>query len=106
MPAPKGNKFAVGNKGGRPSKYHPEYAEQARKICRLGAVNAELADFFGVDVVTIHRWSRAHPEFSRALRIGKDEADEPVVGALFKRAVGFDYTAERFIRRGRADNRP
>jgi hypothetical protein len=71
MPAPKGNKFAVGNKGGRPSKYRPDYAEQAEQLCRGGAINEGLADFFGVDVVTIHRWSRAHPEFARALSKGK-----------------------------------
>jgi len=28
MPAPKGNKHAVGNDGGRPTKYRKEYAEQ------------------------------------------------------------------------------
>jgi hypothetical protein len=38
VPAPKGNKFAVGNKGGRPSKYRPEYAEQAEQLCRRGAM--------------------------------------------------------------------
>jgi hypothetical protein len=33
MPAPKGNQYAKGNKGGRPSKYKPDYAETAGKLC-------------------------------------------------------------------------
>lgn len=28
MPAPKGNKNAIGNKGGRPAEYNPEYCQQ------------------------------------------------------------------------------
>lgn len=31
---------------GRPTKYKPEYAEQASKLCALGATDAQLADFF------------------------------------------------------------
>lgn len=39
----------VGKKaGGRPSKYKPEYAGQAKKLCMLGQTDAEMASFFGV----------------------------------------------------------
>ena len=31
---------------GRPPKYKPEFAEQAEKLCALGATDADLADFF------------------------------------------------------------
>jgi len=31
---------------GRPSSYRPEFVTQAEKLCRLGATDAELADFF------------------------------------------------------------
>jgi hypothetical protein len=92
VPAPKGNKFAVGNKGGRPSKYRPEYDEQAEKLCRRGA-NEELAEFFGVDTVTIHRWGRSHPNFARALWRGKTIADAEVAQALYESAVGYDSKA-------------
>lgn len=34
---------------GRPTKYRPEFAEQARKLCLLGATDKELADFFEND---------------------------------------------------------
>lgn len=34
---------------GRPSLFRPEYVEQARKLCLLGATDRELADFFGAN---------------------------------------------------------
>ena len=39
--------------GGRPSSYKPEYAKMARHLCKLGATDADLAEAFGVSVVTI-----------------------------------------------------
>lgn len=33
----------------RPTKYKAEYAEQALKLCRLGATDVELANFFAHD---------------------------------------------------------
>ena len=32
------------NKGGRPTKYKEEYAEQAYKLCLLGATDKELSE--------------------------------------------------------------
>lgn len=52
------------NKGGRPTKYKPEYAEQARKYCLLGATDAELAESFDVAEATINNWKLAHPKFT------------------------------------------
>ena len=48
---------------GRPSKYKSEYAEQARKLCLLGATDTDMADFFDVDEATINRWKLDFPEF-------------------------------------------
>ena len=30
---------------GRPSKFKPEFIEQAEKLCKLGATDLEMADF-------------------------------------------------------------
>jgi hypothetical protein len=78
---------------GRPSDYRPEYADQARKLCKLGAIDEELADFFEVTVRTIHRWKSKHKEFGKAVRVGKGRADERVKMALYRRAVGY-FTKE------------
>lgn len=76
---------------GRPTEYKPEFADQAEKLCRLGATDPEIADFFEVDRTTIWRWSQRHEEFCNALRAGKDYADERVVRSLYQRAVGYHY---------------
>ncbi|UEP32323.1 terminase [Burkholderia sp. B21-007] len=76
---------------GRPSKYKPEYADQARKLCLLGATDKELADFFEVVEDTINEWKRTHPEFSVSIKKGKDQADAEVADRLYQRALGFEH---------------
>ncbi|MBY8826373.1 helix-turn-helix domain-containing protein [Sphingomonas colocasiae] len=82
---------------GRPTLYRAEMAEQARKLCELGATDFELADFFDVDVRTIHRWKHSQPEFAAALRVGKDIADDRVERAYYNRAIGYSYVAEKIF---------
>ena len=74
---------------GRPSKYKEEYAEQAKKLCLLGATNEKLADFFEVNVSTIYEWQNTHSEFSDALKEGKVLADAEIAYSLFHRAKGY-----------------
>ena len=76
---------------GRPTSYKPEYAAQAKKLTMLGATDPELADFFEVAVSTVSRWKIMHPEFSEALKLGKDQADERVVSSLYHRATGYSH---------------
>ena len=80
---------------GRPSSYDPAYAQQASKLCALGATDYELADFFGVDTRTIYRWKNVHDDFCQAVTCGKERADERVERALFNRAVGYTFESEK-----------
>lgn len=80
---------------GRPSEYRDEYAEQARKLCLLGATDADLADFFAVSDRTIYRWQIKHSEFCQALKAGKVEADERVERSLYHKAVGYTFDSEK-----------
>jgi hypothetical protein len=75
----------------RPTKYKAEYAGQAAKLCLLGATDAQLADFFEVSVSTINLWKVQHPEFSEAIKVPKDMADERVEQSLFRRAMGYEH---------------
>ncbi|MHC2315161.1 hypothetical protein ACVIHC_002207 [Bradyrhizobium diazoefficiens] len=81
----------IARKGGRPSDYLPEFADQAAKLCRLGATDAEIADFFEKDERTINRWKVDHPEFCQALKDGKLVSDMEVADRLHQRALGFEY---------------
>jgi hypothetical protein len=76
---------------GRPSDYKPEFADQAAKLCRLGATDVEIADFFEKDERTINRWKIDHPEFCQALKAGKISSDMEVADRLHQRAMGFEY---------------
>lgn len=76
---------------GRPTKYKEEYDEQAEKLCKLGATDAELADFFEVAESTLNLWKLEHTSFSEALKRGKKIADAEVAEKLFKRATGYSH---------------
>lgn len=75
--------------GGRPTKYKEEYAEQARKLCNLGATDIKLADFFGISEKTLNTWKFKHPEFLQSLKLGKDVPDDNVKRSLYDRAMGY-----------------
>lgn len=74
---------------GRPTKYRPEYAEQAKHLCRLGATDYELATAFEVDLSTINLWKIRHAAFSEAIKEYKVSADDRVEQSLYKRAMGY-----------------
>lgn len=89
--------------GGRPSKYQPEYAEQAAKLCALGATDTDLADFFKVTVRTIHNWKAQHPTFFHSIKTAKEIADEKVERSLYQRAVGYQQDAVKIFMPAGAD---
>lgn len=76
---------------GRPTKFKDEFIAQAEKLCKLGATDIEIADFFEVSVRTLHRWKGEHDEFCHSIKAGKDEADERVERSLFARATGYEH---------------
>lgn len=86
---------------GRPPKYKPAFAEQAAKLCNLGATNADLADFFEVTIRTIDRWIAEHDEFCRSVNESRAVADARVERSLYQRAVGYTFDSEKvFSNRG------
>jgi hypothetical protein len=77
--------------GGRPSKYKPEYAEQAYKLCLLGATDKDMADFFDTTEQTINAWKNSQTEFFESLKRGKTLADATVAQKLYHRAIGYEH---------------
>jgi hypothetical protein len=76
---------------GRPTAYREEFSEQARKLCMLGATDAEMADFFEVNESTINNWKVSRPEFFHSMKEGKSIADATVAESLYKRAIGYSH---------------
>ena len=83
---------------GRPTDFDDDFVKQAEKLCRLGATDSEIADFFEVSVRTIYRWKLDHEEFCQALKAGKDEADARVERGLFQKATGFEFIEEQAMK--------
>lgn len=82
---------------GRPSKYKPEYAEQASKLCFLGATDEMLADFFHVSVPTLNKWKKDYPDFLKSLKESKDLLDSKVEHSLFERAMGYKHNEDKIF---------
>lgn len=75
----------------RPSKYRPEFVTQAERLCKLGATDLEIADFFGINVATLNRWKGEYPEFCASIKAGKESSDNRVERSLFSRATGYEH---------------
>ena len=102
MGAPKGNRNAVGNRGGtgRPPIYNPAYHPNAAKnLCLLfrDVTDAKLASFFDVSEETINDWKRKYVEFTCALKEGKEVADNNVARSLYERATGYTHEAVKIF---------
>lgn len=76
---------------GAPTKYKEEYNEQVYKLCLLGAIDDQIADFFDVCVDTVNEWKKVYPEFSASIKRGKQFADAEVANSLFNRAKGCQH---------------
>jgi hypothetical protein len=78
-------------KGGRPSKYKPEFVQRAAELCAFGATDRDLAKVFKVTESTVSKWKIDYPEFSEALKNAKAIVDAKVERSLFERAMGYSH---------------
>ena len=83
---------------GRPTLYKPEYVEQVERLCRIGVLDEDIADFFSVHVDTIHEWKNVHSEFSEAIKRGKAVADQQVAEKLIDRAMRQTLIEEKEVK--------
>lgn len=85
---------------GRPTEYKSEYCVQVEKLCKLGATDKEIADFFEVDESTINRWKLEYSEFCESIKKGKTLADANVADRLYQRAMGYTHDAVKIFPSG------
>ncbi len=83
--------------GGRPSDYKEEYNEQAYKLCLLGHIDSELANFFEVTEQTINNWKKDYPEFFESVKAGREIANANVAVSLYQRATGYEHPEEKIF---------
>jgi len=83
--------------GGRPTDYREEYAEQAYRLCLLGATDVEMAGFFGTSEQTLNAWKHAQPKFLESITRGKLVADAEIAHSTFHRARGYSHEAVKIF---------
>ena len=56
---------------------------------RDGLIDEQIANNLGISVDTFYKYKKKYPEFSEALKKGKEISDYEVENALFKKATGY-----------------
>lgn len=64
---------------------------------RDGLTDEQIAHNMGINVSTIYDWKKKYPDFSNALKNGKEVVDRLVENALLKRALGYSYTETKIV---------
>lgn len=82
---------------GRPTKYDPSFVDKAKALADNGATDREIAQALGVSERTLYLWKHEFLQFSQALKIGKDRADDRVEMALYRKATGYSFDAEKIF---------
>jgi hypothetical protein len=80
---------------GRPTRYSPEHARQARLAYELGWTDDQVADLLAVHPDTLRNWRLRHADFAEAKAAGRARANRRVEFSLYRRAIGYDYTETR-----------
>mgnify|MGYP002554267787 CR=1 FL=1 len=63
---------------------------------RDGLTDEQLAEKMGISTTTLYEWKNKFPEFSEALKKGKEVVDYQVENALLLKALCGDVTAQIF----------
>jgi hypothetical protein len=82
----------------RPTKYKPEFVEQARELCEQGATDREVAHALGFSETSLYEYQNKYPEFAQALKVSKAVADDRVERSLYRRAVGYSFDAVKIVK--------
>ena len=77
--------------------YEPWISVQAEKLAFLGATDLEIADFFGISLPTFYNWTYEFPDFLKAVKLGKEAADDRVEKSFYHRAIGYTYPSEKIM---------
>lgn len=77
-------------------KYHewltPEGLVKLEGWARDGLTDEQIATNIGISRSTLNKWKNDFPDISDTLKRGKEVVDRQVENALFKRALGYEYT--------------
>jgi hypothetical protein len=81
----------------RPSVYDAIDKRQVMALAKAGHSDKFMCEFFGISLPLWKEWKISHPDFNRALKTWKDEADLVVEKALYHKAKGFQHDEEKIF---------
>lgn len=64
---------------------------------RDGLTDDQIAKNMGISRSTLNDWRNKYPDISDALKKSKELADREVENALYKRAIGYEYTETKTV---------
>ena len=64
---------------------------------RDGLTDDQIAKNMGISIATLYDWKLKFPDISEALKKSKELADREVENALYKRAIGYEYTETKTV---------
>lgn len=86
-----------GRPKGRPSKFNEEIKSEAIRLARAGKTNEQISHILAICPKTFDNWKGRYPDFLRALKEAKLEADDLVKASLFRRATGYYHDEEKLF---------
>lgn len=86
-------------KAGRPSLFTDEILPRVEELAAKGLTNNEIADALGIHHKTFYDWRDKYPQFLHSVKKYRGLADIQVENALFKSAIGFNFTEVKKERR-------
>jgi len=87
----------MAGKKGQPTKFVPEFTEQVRELCLLGATDEQIGRFFKVTETTINNWKITFPDFFESIKSAKEQFDLEVASSLKHRALGYSHKTEKIF---------
>jgi hypothetical protein len=106
-PAPKGNKFAVGNKGGCPTLYNKDIADKlCDSIANSNKGTSTLCNELGLKPSTVYQWLQENKEFLEKYEYAKQcqadlLADEIIAIAEHREEDHTPFTGNNVVQRDR-----
>lgn len=77
--------------------YLPDHEQLVRLIAARGMADNEIELIYGLGKGQLGKWRKAYPGLNRALDEGRTVADANVLFALYKTAVGYDFTEDQAV---------
>ncbi len=82
---------------GAGAPYDSRFAGVAKKMYERGLSDADVAEALRVSEQTLAQWEADHQDFAEVCESGRQLANGKVHEAVFKRATGYTYTAQRIV---------